>query len=104
MRMTLLIMVCDPFLLVCRCLRYMLAQPVCRRDPLSRRLDRICGKGPQLAWGKESAPAEARSGIWEGERASEGRRCFERRTLNADREANQKGVALVDGLSHWREL
>jgi hypothetical protein len=39
-----------------RCLRYMLAQRVCRCDPLPRRLDRICGKGPQLAWGKESAP------------------------------------------------
>jgi len=39
-----------------RWMRYMLAQRVCRRDPLPRRLDRICGKGPQLAWGKESAP------------------------------------------------
>jgi hypothetical protein len=28
-----------------RCLRYMLAQRVCRRDPLPRRLDRICGRG-----------------------------------------------------------
>ena len=28
---------------------------------------------------------EARSGIWEGERASEGRGCFERGTLNADK-------------------
>src|SRR5580658_11240787 len=43
-----------------RCLRYMLARRVCRRDPLPRRLDRICGKGPQLAWGKESAPLERR--------------------------------------------
>jgi len=39
-----------------RCLRYMLAQRVCRRDPLPRRLDGICGRGPQLAWGQESAP------------------------------------------------
>jgi hypothetical protein len=34
----------------------MLAQWVCRRDPLPRRLDGICGRGPQLAWGQESAP------------------------------------------------
>ena len=39
-----------------RCLRYMLAQRVCRRDPLPRRLDRICGRGPKLALGQESAP------------------------------------------------
>ena len=32
------------------------ARRVCRRDPLPRRLDRICGRGPQLAWGQESAP------------------------------------------------
>jgi hypothetical protein len=38
------------------CLRYMLAQRVWRRDPLPRRLDGICGRGPQLAWGQESAP------------------------------------------------
>src|SRR6266478_3971444 len=44
-----------------RCLRYMLAQRVCRRDPLPRRLDRICGRGPQLAWGQESAPLERRA-------------------------------------------
>src|ERR1700693_1319248 len=70
----------------------MLAQRVCRRDPLPRRLDRICGRGPQLAWGQESAPLEkARSGFWEGERASEGRGCLERGTLNADRKANRKG-------------
>src|ERR1700733_8489932 len=35
-----------------RCLRYMLARRVCRRDPLPRRLNRICGRGPQLAWGQ----------------------------------------------------
>src|ERR1700680_2910049 len=42
--------------------------------------------------------SEARSGFWEGERASEGRGCFERGTLNADRKANQKGAALFNGL------
>ena len=44
-----------------RCLRYMLAQRVCRRDPLPRRLERICGRGPQLAWGQESAPPARRA-------------------------------------------
>jgi hypothetical protein len=43
-----------------RCLRYMLAQRVCRRDPLPRRLNRICGRGPKLALGQESAPLERR--------------------------------------------
>jgi len=43
-----------------RCLRYMLAQRVCRRDSLPRRLDRICGRGSQLAWGQGSAPLERR--------------------------------------------
>src|ERR1700677_4938455 len=37
-------------------MRYMLAQRVCRRDPLLRRLDRICGRGPKLALGQESRP------------------------------------------------
>src|ERR1700679_704332 len=48
------------FFWVVRCLRYTLAQRVCCRDPLPRRLDGICGRGPQLAWGKESAPLERR--------------------------------------------
>src|ERR1700693_2611106 len=34
--------------------------------------------------------AEARSGLWKGERAFEGRGCLERGTLNADRKANRK--------------
>jgi hypothetical protein len=34
----------------------------------------------------------AGSGFWEGERASEGRGCFERGTLNVDRKANRKGA------------
>src|SRR6202035_2391714 len=39
-----------------RWMRYMLAQRVCRRDPLPRRLGRICGRGPKLVLGQESAP------------------------------------------------
>src|SRR5580693_1648353 len=87
-----------------RCLRYMLARRVCRRDPLPRRLDRICGRGPRLAMGQSAHLREARSGFWKGERASEGRGCFERGTLNADRKAKRKGAALFTGLSSWRGL
>jgi hypothetical protein len=45
---------------------------------------------PNLLWGRSPHLAEARSGFWKGERASEGRGCFERGTLNADRKANRK--------------
>src|ERR1700734_3598698 len=56
---------------------------------------------PNLLWGRSPHLAEARSGLWEGERASEGRGCCERGTLNADRKANRKGAALFNGLSSW---
>jgi hypothetical protein len=52
-----------------------------------------------LLWGRSPHLKEAHSGFWKGERASEGRGCFERGTLNADRKANQKGAALFNGLS-----
>jgi hypothetical protein len=29
-------------------------------DPLPRRMEEICGRGPQLGWGEESAPALAK--------------------------------------------
>ena len=74
----------------------MLARRVCRRDPLPRRVEEICGKGPELASGEESTP-ERREWL-EGERASEGRGCSERGTLNADRKANGNGAGLFDGL------
>src|SRR5271169_4939801 len=62
MRITLLNMVLGSVSFGCvRCLRYMLAQRVCRRDPLPRRVERICGRGPQLAWGEESAPLKRRA-------------------------------------------
>src|SRR6202046_1030216 len=59
---------------------------------------------PDSLWGRSPHLAEARSGFWKGERASEGRGCFERGTLNADRKANRKGAALFNGLSSWRGL
>jgi hypothetical protein len=82
----------------------MLARRVCRRDPLPRRLDGICGKGPQLAWGKESAPLERRAADSGKESVRpKGGGCFERGTLNADRKANRKGAALYNGFPSWRE-
>ena len=59
---------------------------------------------PDSLWGRSPHLAEARSGFSKGERASEGRGCFERGTLNADRKANRKGAALFNGLSSWRGL
>ena len=64
----------------------MLARRVCRRGPLPRRVEEICGRGHELASGEESTSERQES--LEGERASEGRGCFERGTLNADRKAN----------------
>src|SRR5271169_183843 len=49
---------------------------------------------PDSLWGRSPHLAEARSGFWEGERASEGRECFERGTLNAERKANRKGTSV----------
>src|SRR6202041_39842 len=75
-----------------RCLRYMLAQRVCCRDPLPRRLDRICGRGPKLAMGQESTPLKRRVADFGKESVRpKGGGCFERGTLNADRKANWKG-------------
>ena len=46
----------------------------------------ILWKGTHTCFGDRSPHlVEARSGIWEGERASEGRGCFERGTLNAEK-------------------
>jgi hypothetical protein len=41
--------------------------------------------------------------VWDAERASEGRGCLERGTLNADRKANQKGAALFNSFPSWCE-
>jgi hypothetical protein len=80
-----------------------IARRVCRRDPLPRRLNRIWGRGPKLAFGQESAPCRCAQRILEGERASEGRGCLERGTLNADRKANRKGAGTVQRPYSWRE-
>src|ERR1700750_1904803 len=57
-----------------------------------------------VLWGRSRHLVEARSGFWEEERASEGRGCFERGTLNADRKANRKGAAPFRRASSWRQL
>src|SRR5271163_2160622 len=57
MRVILLNMVLGSVSFGCvRCLRYMLARRVCRLQLLPRRVDGICGRGPKLALGEESAP------------------------------------------------
>jgi len=63
-------------------------------DPLPRRVEEICGRGPQLAWGEESHwPRES----LEGERASAGRGCSERGTLNANIRYSVHADPLRDG-------
>ncbi len=47
-----------------RWMRYMLARRVCRRDPLPRRVEEICGKGPELASGEESTPERREANVW----------------------------------------
>src|SRR6202789_2006140 len=59
---------------------------------------------PNLLWGRSPHIKEAHGGLWEGERASEGRGCCERGTLNADRKAKRKGAAVFNGLCSWRGL
>jgi hypothetical protein len=46
---------------------------------------------PDSLWGRSPHLKKARSGFWKGERASEGRGCFERGTLNADRKGKPEG-------------
>src|SRR5260370_26921159 len=75
------------------------ARRVCRRDPLPRRLDEICGRGPQLAWGKESAPSKAHSGFRKGERASEGRGCSQAPHAERRQKGTPEGAALFKALS-----
>src|ERR1700723_2057688 len=55
---------------------------------------------PVSLWGRSPHLAEARSGFWKGERASEGRGCFERGTRNADRKANRKEAPCSTVLPH----
>src|SRR5580704_4086278 len=101
MRMTLLNMVLAPFLLVCP----LSAVHACPTGVPSRPTPSATGqnlrKGTTACLGAGVCTScEARSGFWEGERASEGRGCLERGTLNADRKANRKGAALFNGLSN----
>ena len=86
-----------------RCLRYMLARTgVPSPSPPSATGLNLRKGTHNLLWGRSPHLEEARSGFREGERASEGRGCLERGTLNADRKANRKGAALFNGLTHGR--
>src|SRR5271170_3736142 len=66
----------------------MLAQRVCRRDPLPRRVERICGRGPRLAMGEESAPRRGAQRIL-GRRACV-RRAWVYRARHAERRKRDK--------------
>src|SRR5271170_4752231 len=79
-----------------RWMRYMLAQRVCRRDPLPRRLDRICGRGPRLAMGIGVRTSQRRVADCRKESVRpKGGGCLERGTMKTDRKANRKGAALL---------
>ena len=45
-------------------MRYMLARRVCRSDLLPRRVEEICGEGPELASGEESTPERRAANVW----------------------------------------
>src|ERR1700729_3639313 len=51
---------------------------------------------PDSLWGRSPHLAEARSGLWEGEPASEGRGCCERGKLNADKKGKPEGSRPVN--------
>jgi hypothetical protein len=76
----------------------MLARRVCRRDPLLRRVEEICGEGPELASGEESTPERREASLWNESVRPKGGGGSERGTLNADRKANGNGAGLFDGL------
>src|SRR5579863_6040079 len=61
----------------------MLARRVCRRDPLPRRPKEFSGRGPKLALAGGVRNPKGAKRTSEGERASAGRGCPERGTLNA---------------------
>jgi RNA polymerase sigma-70 factor, ECF subfamily len=61
----------------------MLARRVCRRDPLPRRPRKFSGRGPKLALAGGVRNLKGAKRTSEGERASAGRGCSERGTLNA---------------------
>src|ERR1700719_527975 len=100
MRMTMLNMCLAPFLLVCPAVCGTCLPNGCAVATHSQGDWTESAEGdPDSLWGRSPHLAGAHSGIWKGERASEGRGCFERGTLNADRKANRKGAVLFNGLS-----
>jgi hypothetical protein len=69
----------------------MLARRVCRRDPLPRRPKEFYGRGPKLALAGGVRNLKGAKRTSEGERASAGRGCTERGTLNASTVENPIG-------------
>ena len=59
---------------------------------------------PNLLWGRSPHLTEARSGFREGERASEGRGCTWRGTLNARQKGKPEGSLPVQWISHGTRL
>ena len=81
-----------------RCLRYMLARRVCRRQAPPEATGRNLWKGTQTCFGGGVHTLKRRvSGFREGERASEGRGCTWRGTLNARQKGKPEGSLPVNG-------
>src|SRR5271170_4806499 len=106
MRVILLNMVLGSVSFGCvRCLRYMLARRVCRRQAPPEANGRNLWKGTQTCFGGGvHTSQETRSGFREGERASEGRGCTWRGTLNARQKGKPEGSLPVQWVSHGTRL
>src|SRR5271163_3840111 len=102
MRVILLNMVLGSVSFGCvRCLRYMLAQRVCRRQAPPEASERNLWKGTQTCFGGGVHTSQrCESGFWEGERASEGRGCTWRGTLNARQKGKPEESLPVQLISH----
>src|SRR5277367_4743692 len=88
-----------------RCLRYMLARRVCRRQAPPEASGGNLWKGTQTCFGGGVHTSQRRvSGFREGERASEGRGCTWRCTLNARQKGKPEGSLPVQLISHGTRL
>src|SRR5258707_10275004 len=97
MRMTLLNMVFGSVSLACTLSAVHACPTGVPSRPTPSATGRNLWKGTQTCFGAGVRTSQGRvAGFWEGERASEGRGCFERGTLNADRKANRKRAGLFN--------
>src|SRR5277367_6764247 len=106
MRVILLNMVLGSVSFGCvRRLRYMLARRVCRRQAPPKASGCNLWRGTQTCFGGGVHTSKRRvSGFREGERASEGRGCTWRGTLNARQKGKPEGSLLVQLVSHCTRL